>query len=41
MPLEHFIYIPVIFVLGVAAGYVKGMQAVRKEVAKAKKAAKE
>ncbi|MDX2054108.1 MAG: hypothetical protein SFV15_17040 [Polyangiaceae bacterium] len=41
MPLEHVIYIPVILGLGFAVGYVVGMRAVRTEVAKAKKAAKE
>lgn len=41
MPLEHVIYIPGMLFLGFAAGYIVGARAVRAEMIKAKKAAKE
>jgi len=38
---EHFIFIPGILLIGIAIGYVLGTRAVRAEMNKAKKRAKE
>jgi hypothetical protein len=41
MPIEHVIYIPGVLLLGLAAGYVLGARAVRSEVERGRRRAKE
>ncbi|HEY5961343.1 MAG TPA: hypothetical protein VIV60_32520 [Polyangiaceae bacterium] len=37
MTLGHLIYLPVVFLVGMAFGYILGAKAVRREVAEAKR----
>lgn len=41
MTVEHVIYIPGVLLLGITVGYVLGARAVRAEIARLKKRAKE
>lgn len=40
MPLEHIIYIPGVMLVGLAAGYILGARAVRREVEEQRRRAK-
>jgi hypothetical protein len=37
MPIEHVIYIPGVFLIGLVTGYLLGARAVREEMERAKK----
>jgi len=41
MPFEHIIYIPGVLMVGITIGYILGARAVRAELARLKKRAKE
>lgn len=41
MPVEHFIYIPGVLLLGIVIGYVMGARAAREKVEKRRRRARE